>query len=255
MRTREKPETFRVYLNSRPELLAEWHFTLNEGVDPSTVPLYSSYYRYWWFCENGHVWQATPRTRVTGHGCHVCTGRTVVLETSLRTTHPALANEWHSTKNGDRTPEKVSHGSNYCAWWTCSTCAHEWKAKVSGRSRGNGCPVCRDKKRTRLRTPYGRSLEQKILDYKRASERRGYEWKLTNEEARTLMIDACVYCGVTAEPPTRFNGLDRRDNTLDYTNDNTVTCCKPCNLAKHTMTEREFYDWLDRLARHQGYTR
>jgi hypothetical protein len=239
-----------VSLIHRPELLSEWHPTLNEGIDPSTVKLYSSYTKYWWICPVGHAWQACPRTRDRGHGCHVCSGRVVLPETSLLATHSVLCEEWHPSKNGSRTPDRFSFGSNHCAWWICRVCQHEWQARIAGRVNGNGCPACREKKRNKLRTPHGRHVEQRILDFKRKAESRKYEWALSQGEARNLIIGSCFYCALP-----NCQGIDRRDNNLGYSPSNSVSCCKHCNFAKHSMTEQEFYEWLDRLARYQGYTR
>lgn len=35
----------------------------------------------------------------------------------------------------------VSYGSNKTVWWICSK-GHEWKAPITHRVRGNGCPIC-----------------------------------------------------------------------------------------------------------------
>ena len=70
---------------------------------------------------------------------------------SLAETHTDLARQWHPTKNGDRTPEHFTAGSNFRVWWlcseSCSSCggAHEWEAVIKARTReglATGCPVC-----------------------------------------------------------------------------------------------------------------
>ena len=48
----------------------------------------------------------------------------------------------------------------------------------------------------------------------------------------------------------KINGLDRVDNAAGYTEDNAVPCCKYCNFAKHTMSESDFYKWLERAYNH-----
>jgi len=40
--------------------------------------------------------------------------------------------------------------------------------------------------------------------------------------------------------PFVYNGIDRKNNNLGYTALNSVTCCKRCNYAKHTMSDEEF---------------
>ncbi len=62
----------------------------------------------------------------------------------LRTTHPALAAQWHPTKNGGLVPEEFVAGTHRKVWWLCDK-GHEWQASISSRSRGIGCPVCAGK--------------------------------------------------------------------------------------------------------------
>lgn len=45
----------------------------------------------------------------------------------------------------------------------------------------------------------------------------------------------------------RYNGLDRVDNSLGYTEENTVPCCAICNRAKNSMSYDEFVEWIDGL--------
>lgn len=45
----------------------------------------------------------------------------------------------------------------------------------------------------------------------------------------------------------KINGIDRIDNNIGYTKENSVPCCKYCNFAKHTMTEADFYSWIRRV--------
>lgn len=67
----------------------------------------------------------------------------IVGVNDLASQHPDVAREWHPGKNGDLTPDQVSHGSGWHAWWQCNTCGHEWEARIHSRARtGTGCPVC-----------------------------------------------------------------------------------------------------------------
>ena len=54
---------------------------------------------------------------------------------------PELAKEWHSAKNGSLTPSNVTPGTPRKVWWECEK-GHEWRAMVSNRSKGKGCPYC-----------------------------------------------------------------------------------------------------------------
>lgn len=66
-------------------------------------------------------------------------------EKSLSVTNPALAAEWHPTKNGNLKPEHFTIGSNKKVWWQCKS-GHEWQAVINSRRNGVGCPYCAGKK-------------------------------------------------------------------------------------------------------------
>lgn len=60
---------------------------------------------------------------------------------SLAETNPALAAQWHSSKNEKTTTFMVTPGSNRVAWWRCEQ-QHEWPARIADRTDGTGCPKC-----------------------------------------------------------------------------------------------------------------
>jgi hypothetical protein len=128
-----------------PEVAAQWHPQKNCGLSPQEVSL-GSHKKVWWICKNGHQWQATVKTRVSGHSCPICSNQTLLPGfNDLATTKPDLAQQWHPEKNGSLTPEKVMAGTNRKVWWQCEK-GHEWQASVSARAKGSGCPVCAGKK-------------------------------------------------------------------------------------------------------------
>lgn len=165
---------------------------------------------------------------------------------------PKLVAEWHPTKNELFTPNDVTHGSRKKVWWMCTMCGSEWQARIDGRSAGRGCPYCRYKRSATCLT-YGPHVSTKISSCIYHAKLRGLAWELTDEEAACLLISDCHYCSYSCKGKTPLNGIDRVDNTHGYYITNVVSCCKVCNHAKRTMSLTEFYDWLDRLARHQGY--
>ena len=85
--------------------------------------------------------------------------------------------------------------------------------------------------------------------YKRAAEKRNYVFEINKEEFIKLTSSNCHYCNRIPEqksynkPKTDYiiyNGLDRVDNNLGYTLDNTVTCCMHCNRAKMCLSKNQF---------------
>lgn len=133
----------------RPEVALQWHPTRNHPLEPRMFTLGSNK-KIWWRCAESHEWQATVAERTKGRGCPVCSrksrGQTyrrlaVSRKGSLAQTNPALASEWHPTKNGTLTPHDRAAGSHDKAWWRCSL-GHEWRASITSRNRGYGCPFC-----------------------------------------------------------------------------------------------------------------
>lgn len=78
---------------------------------------------------------------------------------SLSHCYPEIAQEWHPTKNGILSPDKVNKGSRYVVWWL-GKCGHEWQMPVSARTskpyfdekqkkiqhKPQGCPYCSGKR-------------------------------------------------------------------------------------------------------------
>ncbi len=56
---------------TEPELLKEWHPTLNGKLTPRKVSIVHPK-PVWWICRQSHEWQATIKSRVRGIGCPVC---------------------------------------------------------------------------------------------------------------------------------------------------------------------------------------
>ena len=126
-----------------PEIAAQWHPTKNGELTPQQIGI-GSHLRVWWKCKKGHEWRAQIMSRKNRNsGCPVCAGRSVVLGVNdLETFAPAVAAQWHPTKNNGLTPDRVRPQSNRTVWWLCEK-GHEWRAEIKSRTgRGSGCPYC-----------------------------------------------------------------------------------------------------------------
>jgi len=128
-----------------PDLAKEWHPVLNDNLTPYEVSV-GSQKKVWWKGNCGHEWQAVIASRSTGVGCPICCNKKTVKSNCLLTKNPALAKEWHPTKNGELTPYDVTPGSHTKVWWKCLKGEdHEWQASVKSRNNGTGCPMCVNK--------------------------------------------------------------------------------------------------------------
>ncbi len=64
--------------------------------------------------------------------------------------YPAIADQWHRTKNGTILPNQVAAGSHTKYWWECLHGPdHQWTTSPNGRTGGKklkGCPFCAGQK-------------------------------------------------------------------------------------------------------------
>ena len=136
-----------------PELMKDWDYEKNVDKDPSTLSQRSLTPVFWKCHVCGHEWQGTPRraTRVMIN-CPKCSKN----ETSHRRhlfelnkngclTDERLLQDWDYDKN-TVLPTEVTPSSNIYIHWKCHTCGYEWKAKLSNRTHGIGCPLCGKRK-------------------------------------------------------------------------------------------------------------
>jgi len=101
-----------------------------------------------------------------------------------------------------------------------------------------------------------------LYNYQKSARQRGYSWKIEPRLFLELTSSHCHYCGCapsqvqTANGKRNYNGnyvyngVDRIDNTKGYQPDNVRPCCKHCNVAKASMTEDDFFDWIKRVYCH-----
>ena len=120
---------------THPELAVQAH-----DWDPTTLTAGSSK-KLAWKCDYGHQWNSIIANRTKGNNCPVCSGRIPSVGISdLATTNPELAAQADGWD-----PTTVSQGSDKRVGWKCKS-GHIWQARVSERSRGNGCPICSGKR-------------------------------------------------------------------------------------------------------------
>lgn len=128
------------------ELRQQWLDRKNLPLTKDSISAGSSK-KVWWECDNGHEWEAQVKARSRGNGCPYCSGRLAVSGvTDMATLNPAMALQWHATKNGDLLSSNVTLNSSKKVWWECDK-GHEWQGAIINRSgvAKDGqlpCPVC-----------------------------------------------------------------------------------------------------------------
>ena len=133
---------------THPHLLEEWDYEKNDVLPTDLVA--GSYKSIWWKCKANHSWKTSVNDRLRGRGCPICARKmrpvnrqkTYLMKNgSLIDNYPIIAKQWHPTKNEGIDPKKITSGSSQSVWWICEK-GHEWKAVISSRIAGRGCPVC-----------------------------------------------------------------------------------------------------------------
>lgn len=126
---------------SFPDLIKDWDFAKNKGIDPSQLLPYSNK-QVWWKChECGYEFRSYISNRTKGTSCPKCSERILIIgKNDLETLYSDIAKEWDYNKN-DILPSMVLAHSNIKYHWVCSL-GHSWKASPNTRTSGRGCPVC-----------------------------------------------------------------------------------------------------------------
>ena len=130
-----------------PEVAKEWDYGKNGDITPEMVNC-SANIKYWWECEKGHSYQATPANKcIQKSGCPICSGRIVLKGfNDLQTRFPEVAAEWDDERNQPIQAFDVAPGSVKKYWWLCPK-GHCYTASPNSRtSNKSGCPYCAGKK-------------------------------------------------------------------------------------------------------------
>ena len=124
-----------------PELEKHWDEEKNGNIDRKTVAPFSSH-KYYWKCEHGHSYMAAPEKLMRKAArCPICN--------SFGFNRPDIIDEWHPTKNGDKTPFDFSVNSQKSAWFICAKCHNEYESRIAYRAKriSPNCPICKSNKR------------------------------------------------------------------------------------------------------------
>jgi len=136
---------------------------------------------------------------------------------------------------------------------SCGCLKKEFLAK-----KGNQFGLYKDRQEAMLKVQYSH-LKRRHSNKKMIGE------VIDFKEFSLLSKAKCKYCGIKyskeiedrlnesknqkrlSDEILKINGIDRIDSNIGYTKENSVSCCKYCNFAKHTMSEDDFYKWIRRV--------
>jgi hypothetical protein len=94
---------------------------------------------------------------------------------------------------------------------------------------------------------------QKYKEYESSAKIRSKPFQLSFQQATVLFSGLCYYCGADPEKTRELNGIDRKNNEVGYTSDNSTSCCTRCNYAKGTLTVEEFLEMCHKVSRNHTF--
>jgi hypothetical protein len=145
------------------------------------------------------------------------------------------------------------------ALWLCQCDCGNLTTTRSSYLRKGVTKSCGCFRNTRLIDPEA-AFNTLYFIYGKDAHIRGYEFSLSKEKFRYITKNNCTYCG---SPPSLlykhrkgieddrgylYNGIDRRINSIGYTDTNSVACCKTCNILKGSMDLEEWEKWIEKIA-------
>lgn len=137
--------------------------------------------------------------------------------------------------------------SNHRYFKVQCTCGEIFSTRVDRKK--DYCTKCsfKIKKETLTVSNKAALVNSLFQSYKRGGISRGYSFLLTYSEFEDLIQKNCYYCGcqpinkkISGNKSIYYNGIDRKNNSLGYVNDNCVTCCGKCNMIKNKYSHDDF---------------
>ena len=125
----------------------------------------------------------------------------------------------------------------------------------NGHTKSCGCT--KDRSKMGNRKPKGVSARNRIINmYKGNAQTKNLEFNLGDDYLIEMFGNNCHYCGCKPSRETKYkrvngqfiwNGIDRINNNLGYTEENTVPCCTKCNYKKYTDNQEDFLEWIKKV--------
>lgn len=83
---------------------------------------------------------------------------------------------------------------------------------------------------------------------KRSAKARGKDFDIDKRAFNQKVTKPCFYCGTSS--PAQKRGLDRIDSGKGYSDENTVPCCRTCNIMKNDLDMESFFEHIAKIASH-----
>jgi len=103
------------------------------------------------------------------------------------------------------------------------------------------CSKCANKRMGGVNNSQYIHGNNRYCEYRYNAKKRGYDFELTVDEFEKLIPSHCFYCGEES------NGIDRWDNNIGYTVENSLPCCSSCNFIKRSDTPNHFINKIKKI--------
>ena len=131
-----------------PEIAKEWNYEKNKPVLPENISSNSNR-KFWWKCDKGHEWLASPINRKK-HNCPYCCNQKIMFGfNDLFSLRPDIIEEWDYESNKHLDPKNIGIGSSKKANWICKKCGFKWQSEIRNKVKGIRCPSCHYNKNSR----------------------------------------------------------------------------------------------------------
>lgn len=110
---------------------------------------------------------------------------------------------------------------------------------------------------------YGSAKLIYFNSYKHNAKNRDLEFSLTQEEFNNLISLNCHYCNTPPKDANYLskstkkyggftaNGIDRMNNSIGYTVDNSLSCCTVCNMMKKVLKYNVFLEHIEKIYKYK----
>lgn len=215
----------------------------------------------WWECE------CECGTRQVVQGTRLRLGR---IKSCGCSRNANMIEDLAGRRFGRLTVTRFDRTEGGVAWWeSICDCGNLKICRAGHLKRGNtsSCGCLRLESNQAHGRQYGgynrladeeKAIRQIKRSYLASARSKSNEFRLSDDQFRTLIKENCHYCGQVpsgvisneGREDYLYNGIDRKDNDIGYVDGNVVPCCRYCNYLKSARHYKEFLDIVEKIYKH-----
>lgn len=94
---------------------------------------------------------------------------------------------------------------------------------------------------------FDKTYKGRLRTYLNSAKKRNCDFTLSSEDFFHILSKPCSYCG----SDTKI-GVDRINNLLGYTKENSTSCCATCNYMKKNLSFNEFINHVKKISNYNS---